>query len=165
MDRKQYAKYLGKSYPIYVQEDPNHQNKKPTLEFDGRQFNLTVSLEKDPSNVNTPSIDLEKLVIRFYHRQAKSYIGNRLKHYQKHIKTRYRSFSIESHPDKWGSCNSQRHLTFHWYLMSYPETAVDYVVVHELCHLEHLNHDRSFWRLVGRIIPDYKEAQALLGEQ
>jgi predicted metal-dependent hydrolase len=40
-----------------------------------------------------------------------------------------------------------------------PLKAIDYVVVHEMCHMVHLNHDRSYWRLVGKIIPDYEELE------
>lgn len=148
-----YAKYLGKTYPIHIEVVQD----KPTLTFDGRQF-----VFKGPSS-NLEAI--EGSLQRFYQREAKQYIGKRLKYYQGAFKLKLRGYSIESHGDKWGSCSSQRHLTFHWYLMTKPPEAVDYVVVHELCHLEHLNHDRSFWRLVGKILPDYKAAKAQLGPE
>jgi predicted metal-dependent hydrolase len=45
-----------------------------------------------------------------------------------------------------------------------PIEIIDYVVVHELCHLIHMNHDRSFWRLVGSVLPDYKKRQGILAE-
>jgi predicted metal-dependent hydrolase len=45
-----------------------------------------------------------------------------------------------------------------------PLEAIDYVVVHELCHLQHMNHDRSFWRLVGSILPDYKKREEYLSK-
>ena len=40
-----------------------------------------------------------------------------------------------------------------------PLKVIDYVVVHEMCHMVHMNHDRSFWRLVGKIIPDYEQRE------
>lgn len=149
--QQQYAKYLGKSYPLTLKISEN----KPAVSFDGRQFIVEHSADSAP--------DLNLLMTRFYQRAAKAYIGKRLTHYQGMIKTKAKGFTIESHNDKWGSCSSQRQLTFHWLLMCYPAEAIDYVVVHELCHLEHLNHDRSFWRLVGKLYPDYKAAQKLLG--
>ncbi len=155
MSQQHYAKYLGKSYPIVLETISEDIKQKPTLSFDGRQF-LVVCAKGD-------SPDYQVLLTRFYQKAAKNHIQKRLAAYQPMIKTKMKGFSIESHADKWGSCNSHRLLTFHWYLMTFPSEAVDYVVVHELCHLEHLNHDRSFWRLVGKLLPDYKAAQALLG--
>ena len=157
MDPKPHAKYLGKKYPIQLQPFLEGKPQKPTISFDGRQFLVTHSDGSPP--------DLQVLLTRFYHKAAKDVIKQRLAHYQPMVKTKFKAFTIESHPDKWGSCSSERKLTFHWYLITYPIEALDYVVVHELCHLEHLNHDRSFWRLVGKVYPNYKDAQGILGPQ
>jgi predicted metal-dependent hydrolase len=53
----------------------------------------------------------------------------------------------------------KQQLTFNWKLAMAPLEVIDYVVVHEMCHMVHLNHDRSFWRLVGKIIPDYEQQE------
>jgi predicted metal-dependent hydrolase len=63
---------------------------------------------------------------------------------------------------KWGSCSSDKNLTFNYRLAMAPIEVIDYVIIHELCHLLHMNHDRSFWRRVGSIMPDYKEKQDFL---
>ncbi len=93
----------------------------------------------------------------------KPYVEKRIAEYQPHFKVKPKSFIIEDSLVRWGSCNSKRELTFNWRLALLPHDVVDYVIVHELCHLVHLNHDRSFWRLVGKLVPDYKEAMAFLG--
>ncbi len=61
-----------------------------------------------------------------------------------------------------GTCNSKRELTFNWKLAMAPLDVIDYIVIHEMCHMVHMNHDRSFWRLVGKYMPNYDEKQAWL---
>lgn len=147
--------YLGKTYPLYTKVDSAI--KKTTIQMDGDIFICTSPKEGE--------VDVVKALKAFYVKAGRKVIEERLKFYQPQIRAKYKSFSIESHPSKWGSCNSDRHLTFHWKLIMFPIDVVDYVVVLELCHLIHMNHDRSFWRLVGRIYPKYKEAMAILGTE
>ncbi len=146
--------YLGKAYPIYLEVEP--EILKTKIAWHNEVFTCSV-----PSVLE--EIDFQGLIKTFYVREARKLIGQRLKNYQHSIKVKYKSFSIEDSSVKWGSCSSKRMLTFHWKLMAFPIEVIDYVVVHELCHLLHMNHDRSFWRLVGKIYPDYKKAMAILG--
>lgn len=145
--------YLGKSYPLYTKVEPSL--KKVAIDFDGEMF-LCNSPESG-------EISISNELQRFYTKEGKKIIEERLKLYQPHIKVKYKSFSLENDQTKWGSCSSKKHLTFNWKLIMFPIEVIDYVVVHELCHLMHMNHDRSFWRLVGKIHPNYKEAMAMLG--
>lgn len=63
---------------------------------------------------------------------------------------------------RFGSCNSRGGICFSCFLMLYPEEAIDYVIVHELAHLKHLNHSSAFYRLVEQTLPDYKRREAIL---
>lgn len=151
----QVVSYLGKSWPIKAQV--NHQIKKTVF-----------TLKVDHLLLETPEpgdINYKKALVTFYKRQAKKHINQRLRFFQPKIRKKYKSFTIESNDKRWGSCNSKGELTFNWKLMIFPEAAIDYVVIHELCHLEHLNHDRSFWRLVGKLCPDYKQIMPILGTE
>ena len=58
---------------------------------------------------------------------------------------------------KWGSCSVKNSLIFNYYLAKLPEDIIEYVVVHELAHIKHKNHQKEFWDLVSKFIPDYKE--------
>lgn len=147
--------YLGKTYPLYAKVDSFI--KKAIIQWNGEVLLCTSPQEGE--------VDISAALKAFYIKAGRKVIEERLKLYQSQINAKYKSFSIESHPNKWGSCNSKRHLTFHWKLMMFPIDAIDYVVAHELCHLIHMNHDRSFWRLVGKIFPKYKEAMAILGTE
>ncbi|HYD66682.1 SprT family zinc-dependent metalloprotease [Azospirillum sp.] len=64
----------------------------------------------------------------------------------------------------WGSCGIDRVVNLNWQLVFAPRTVLEYAVVHELCHLRHRNHDRSFWGLVGTILPDWEARKAWLDQ-
>ena len=68
----------------------------------------------------------------------------------------YTRVAIRDQRTRWGSCSSRGTLSFSWRLVLAPHTVLDYVVVHELCHLREPNHSRRFWRLVGDLRPDYR---------
>ena len=76
----------------------------------------------------------------------------------------YRSITIREQKTRWGSCSSNGTLSFNVRLMLAPPAVLDYVVVHELCHIKHMNHSKEFWELVGSILPDYKERRKWLKE-
>lgn len=72
------------------------------------------------------------------------------------------SVKITSAKTRFGSCSSRKSICFSCFLMLYPDDAIDYVIVHELAHLKHMNHSAAFYRLVERYLPDYKRREALL---
>lgn len=115
--------------------------------------------------IDTADLSEEELKInlkKFYFASCKKIIGERIKLYQEQLKVKHKSFEIEESRTKWGSCSSSKKLTFNYRLAMAPLEVIDYVVIHELCHLTHMNHDRSFWRRVGSIMPDYKEKEEFL---
>lgn len=69
---------------------------------------------------------------------------------------------IRNQRTKWASCSGRGNLSFNLRLVALPEDLIDYVVIHELAHLRHLNHSREFWALVGRFYPDYERARRKL---
>jgi len=149
----QMVRYLGKAWPVKVIVDPDVKKVKCYIEE-----GYMVFMSKEAG-----AIDYKKVLITFYKQQAKKHIEKRLRYFKPMVKKKVKAFTIESSEKRWGSCNSKGELTFNWKLMLFSEDAIDYVVVHELCHLEHLNHDRSFWRLVGKILPHYKAIMPILG--
>lgn len=99
---------------------------------------------------------------KFYFASCKQVVLERIEKYQQMLKVKPKSIEIVESRTKWGSCSSNKALTFNYLLAMAPVEVIDYVIIHELCHLTHMNHDRSFWRRVGSVMPDYKEKEAYL---
>lgn len=103
-----------------------------------------------------------------YRDAARDYIPMRVAYYAQtyshFICHPYHNITIRDQKTRWGSCSSRGNLSFNWRLMLAPPAVLDYVVVHELCHLEHMNHSKDFWQCVESILPDYKERRKWLKE-
>lgn len=118
--------------------------------------------------IDTGERDPEKLKLelkKFYFSSLKKLVAERLPRYQTLLKVKPKSVEIVESRTKWGSCSSDKKLTFNYRLAMAPPEVIDYVIIHELCHLLHMNHDRSFWRRLGSVMPDYKEKEAFLARQ
>ncbi|MFZ2189748.1 MAG: M48 family metallopeptidase [Candidatus Magasanikiibacteriota bacterium] len=89
--------------------------------------------------------------------RAKKLITERLKYYNQFYNFKYNRVVVRRQKTRWGSCSTKKHLNFNYKLFFLPLELVDYVVVHELCHLEQMNHSKKFWNLVAKTIPDHKE--------
>ncbi|GAB3262531.1 M48 family metallopeptidase [Chitinimonas naiadis] len=96
---------------------------------------------------------LEKLM----RREARQFLGERLALWAERLGLRYSEFKLSSAGTRWGSCTSQGAIRLNWRLMQAPLPVLDYVVIHELCHLVELNHSPRFWALVASVCPDWKQ--------
>ena len=101
---------------------------------------------------------------RRYRQAAREYFTKRCAHYHPFTGGCYRRITIRDQKTRWGSCSSTGTLSFNYRLMFAPPRVLDYVVVHELCHLTHMNHSREFWNLVSAVMPDYQKYKAWLKE-
>ena len=68
----------------------------------------------------------------------------------------YQRLSIREQKTRWGSCSSQKNINLNWRIILAPEKVLDYLIVHELAHLQQMNHSSAFWSLVETYIPDYR---------
>lgn len=94
-----------------------------------------------------------------YIRQAKACLPQRVAYYSERMGLSPTQVRITGARTRFGSCSSQGHICFSWRLMQYPPEAIDYVVVHELAHM---NHGAEFYVLIARYLPDWKARRALL---
>lgn len=124
----------------------------------GKACTLSQLLEVIPDTEEQIQVELKK----FYTKQTKDYIKQSVKRFEKIIGVKSKSVTIVDSPRTWGTCNNYKELTFNYKLSMAPPAVMDYVVIHELCHLLHLNHDRSFWRKVGAYDPNYTKHEAYL---
>lgn len=138
--------YLGEKYPLRLIEEPGD-----FLRFD-HYFQLAISAKAKA----------HRLFVQWYKQQALARITERVEFYEDKMNVNYRQIKITSAKKRWGSCSSGGKLSFSWRLIMAPSFVVDYIVVHELAHLKHLNHSQRFWRLVATSFPDYKISEQWL---
>ena len=112
--------------------------------------------KKEPALTNA---DIEKLC-----QKALSVIPDKVKYYAEIMGVTYGRITIRNQKTRWGSCSSKGNLNFNCLLMLMPDKVLDYVVVHELCHLKQMNHSKKFWKEVERYMPDYPNYKKWLNE-
>ncbi len=100
----------------------------------------------------------------YYRRKARQKIKERLYFFSQLYDLKYNQVYIRDQKTRWGSCSSKKNLNFNWRLILAPAEVLDYVVVHELCHLKHMNHSRAFWQLVSKQCPDFNQPKKWLKE-
>ncbi|WP_159446801.1 M48 family metallopeptidase [Carboxydocella sp. ULO1] len=101
---------------------------------------------------------------RWYKKEVERILLARTEYFSGLTGIKYNSVKITSARKRWGSCSSKGVLSFSWRLLQAPLQVIDYVVVHELLHIEHMNHSRQFWARVKQIIPDYRGKRDWLRE-
>ena len=139
---------LGESYPLEIVPHL----KKP-LHFD-TVFQLSErNIEK-----------AEKIFTAWYKKRALSQITEITEKHATIMQLSYSGIKITSARKRWGSCNSRGNLSFSWRLVMAPIWIIEYIVVHELAHLKHMNHSSRFWGFVGKFFPEYKKARKWLKE-
>ena len=134
---------LGKSYPINTLA-----SNSEYIEFTGSNVNIYLNDNADDK--------ISKLINQLYRKCAqKQYIITTQK-MMGLTGLRPNSWRIRDIKSAWGSCSSKRNITLSLNLVTKREEVIEYVVLHELCHLKHMNHSKDFWNLVGKYMPDYK---------
>jgi len=147
-----------------------------TVPYLGRELALRVSVEhgrRRPhvarrgdtlvARVGERGADaLRQALERWYRRRARVEIGRRLDAAVARAGTRYERLSIRGQRTRWASCSPSGAMSFNWRLLLAPEEILDYVVEHEVVHLEVLDHSARFWRLLARRVPRYRDHERWL---
>ena len=95
----------------------------------------------------------------FKENKQKAYIlaHNKVIHFNQFYNFKINSISIRNQKTRWGSCSRKGNINFNYKIVFLPEELQDYIIVHELCHLQEMHHGKEFWDLVSLQIPDYKK--------
>lgn len=141
--------YLGQVYPLALTD-----RKSPQLLLADGQFSLShTALPEAPETFR-----------RWYRRQARAYLTERVPILADLHGFAYKKIRITSARTRWGSCSSTGSLNFSMRLVMAPPVVLDYVILHELAHTRVRNHSRQFWALVQSLMPDYKKHTRWLKE-
>lgn len=130
--------------------------------INGQQELTIVLLARIQHKLLTKSqlaVVVKKHLERYFTQQAQKIILPKVEYYSTLTKLTPTSIKIRQYHARWGSCNNRGELSFNYLLMMLPIHVIDYVIVHELCHLHYLNHSKYFWQLVGKYFPNYIEAK------
>lgn len=97
-----------------------------------------------------------KSIVTWLKKLAKKVLAERLSFIESRINLKSSSFKIGDSRGRWGSCNSYGNIILNYRVIMLPPAIIDYVIVHELCHLLELNHSKKFWQNVGKFLSNYE---------
>jgi predicted metal-dependent hydrolase len=150
--------YLGKAYGI-VSLDV--ENKGVYAGFNGENF--LVYINESIKNCERKDT-VRTALVKWYRERARYVFEERTSFYSRMLKLYPGTIRIKEQKTMWGSCSGRGNINYNWRLIMAPIDILDYVVVHELCHLKHKNHSKEFWNLVESIFPDYSQNRKWLRE-
>ncbi|MDD3296668.1 MAG: SprT family zinc-dependent metalloprotease [Candidatus Omnitrophica bacterium] len=140
--------YLGRSCPLSIR---THPGSRMRVIFDGIHLNLFLPT----SRIISSDSQVQKLT-QWYKSRAVFCINRRVSFYSRMLKIFPESIKIKTLNRSWGNCSKKGVVSFNWKLIMAPLAIIDYVVVHELCHLTEHNHSKKFWKLLSSFSPSYK---------
>lgn len=101
----------------------------------------------------------------FYTDKGLPRIQERVAHFASKVGVKAGLVQIKDLGFRWASCSARGDLQFHWKCLMAPLTVIDYIVVHELCHLHHRDHSQAFWNEVDKVMPQYRERKEWLRQR
>ena len=144
--------YLGRNYRLKVIE-----GAYPAIKLYQGRFVVTL---RDKTIDNTGAI--KQLIIKWFKEHAKSKLIEKTARYSKIIGVNPLSVGIKAFQSRWGSCSVKGDILYNGKIVMAPNRIVDYVVIHELCHILYHDHSAMFWKTVERYMPDYLECKEWL---
>ena len=117
------------------------------------------------ARIPQPASPFTEEEIRALTDKALQVIPDRVRHYAALMGVSYGRITIRNQKSKWGNCSAKGNLNFNCLLMLFPSEALDYVVIHELCHRKEMNHSPKFWAEVEKYAPDYKTQRKWLKDE
>lgn len=144
--------YLGRNYRLGFND-----TQSTPLIFKESRFYLNRSLIE-----NDDEIALRNAFIEFYIQKGIERLQKRVTYFAPKVGVKAGKISIKELGFRWASCSSNGNIVFHWKCMMAPPKIIDYIVVHELCHLHQRDHNVAFWNEVDKVMPDYMERKEWL---
>ena len=137
--------YMGGLYDAVIEINPD---AEPKVTFEDGRFTITMKSEED--NAGT-------LAEAWLREEAGKVLKERTAALAQKMGVEYNSVFIKDQRTMWGSCSEKKNLNFSYRLIKTPVVIMDYLIVHELAHLLHMNHGQEYWALVSSFCPDYNQ--------
>jgi predicted metal-dependent hydrolase len=150
--------YQGNAYPLTIKLS---KLKRVKIEFsDGYIAHVPQTI-----NPIEQSDEIKAALIRWMKKQTKQLVIKIVENHATQKQLFPRSITVKTQKSRWGSCGIHNDININWLLLMAPKEVLEYVVVHELCHIKVKNHSSQFWALVGEHLPDYKNRRLWLKQQ
>lgn len=144
---KNIIKVLGKAYTLQVIEN------KPRNKVYLKDNYIYFEVKENNNEV------IQKLLDKFYKEIAKDEVYAAMEYVKSITGLSPKEIRIKKLKSAWGICSSKQYISINQNLMAYSRHAIEYVCLHEVCHLKHMNHSKEFWKMVEKYMPDYKTAK------
>ena len=154
--------YLGRRYVLKVLIDSE---QVPNVKLSRGKLNVTLKHELSQDN-DDRVFKVKPLIDKWYQHKAKSIFHERRNKMLPKATwvTGIPSFRVMAMKKQWGSCSTKGNLMLNPHLIKAPKECIDYVILHELCHIAEHNHSENFWRLLTQVMPNWKEVKAKLDD-
>ncbi|WP_346936740.1 SprT family zinc-dependent metalloprotease [Clostridium sp.] len=137
--------YLGRNYTIQIILDKQIKDINVRL-FRGKFVVTTYTKDEDK---------IKGALEKWYREKALQKINERVKYYIHFFNKQPKSIKVKEQKKRWASCTSKDELLFNWRCAMAPAYIIDYIVVHEMCHMYYKDHSKEFWNMVSEVMPDY----------
>lgn len=145
--------YLGQFLKLRL--DPEARSVFLSEGKEGLELIVNASKDTEPDRV-------KDWVQVWFKKDAERYLGERIRLIADRALVSFRGWGLSSAKGRWGSCSADRRIRLNWRLIHLDPKLIDYVIAHELAHLDEMNHSARFWKRVGEIYPDYENARRAL---
>jgi hypothetical protein len=143
--------YMGQPYPLHLLF---HEKKRISLSFEGEHFTLRYHAYDEAS--------FEVHIDRFYKKMAQRVVPPLVEKWAHKMQLSPTKITFRKTKRQWGSCSVKNALSFNTMMMKLPQNVIEYIIVHELAHIAHKHHQKPFWELVAKHLPEYKAHIATL---
>jgi predicted metal-dependent hydrolase len=146
--------YLGRQYRLRV----SGTSATPSCKLRNGWLEVLIP----PTSARGRRNVVARTVEDWYRTQARTKLASRIRAWSERMGIKYGRLLVTSPEKRWGSCDTSSNVRINWRIMMAPRSLVDYVLVHELCHVRHRNHSDAFWRLLASVMPDYERRRDAL---
>ena len=138
--------YLGRNYTLDIRVDEKLDSISVKL-FQGKFVVSTYTRDEDL---------IKKAMENWYRQKTLVKVKERISYYRSYFNNEVTGVKVKEQKKRWASCTSNNELLFNWRCVMAKSTALDYIIVHEMCHMYYMNHSQEFWDLVSSVMADYE---------
>lgn len=151
--------YLGKKY--YTEVFFSDKISKTTMEFNHSRFRITTPIVTTIAGTtrggNETQQDIRQAMDHFFNEKAAEKITQRVEQWSAETGIQYGLLHFRKQTKRWGSCTPKNHIVLNTDAIKLPFSLIDYLIVHELCHVRYKDHSKEFWLEVGKYMRNYRE--------